>query len=73
MCGSRQDYENLPSYQYLGELKNSDGDVLYLVAIFPTDVQFTSATQADYQAIFSNIGLAFQNIIGDDEYMFLPA
>ncbi len=49
-----EDYTIFPSYQFLGALKTSD-NTFNLVALFPTDVQFTQQTMETYNRMASEL------------------
>lgn len=51
---TQEDYSIFPSYQYLGVLRTADGD-FNLVALFPTDVQFTPETMETYNRMASEL------------------
>ncbi|MBQ1317646.1 MAG: leucine-rich repeat protein [Lachnospiraceae bacterium] len=69
------DYKNLPSYKRLGRLEGEDkysGEKItyYLVAVYPTDVQFTAATESEYKTIFNDLDTAFGYIVGKEGFIF---
>ena len=51
---SKEDYSIFPSYQYLGVMRTADSD-FNLVALFPTDVQFTPETIDVYSQMVSQL------------------
>ena len=56
-----RDFIQLPSYQYLGTLQQED-QVLYIVAEYPTDVQFDEASSASYMEMQQQIDGILQSI-----------
>ena len=47
-------YKELPDYQLVGSLDTQDGS-FYLVALFPTDVQFTEETMDAYNGMYEKL------------------
>ena len=47
-------YKDFPSYELLGVLDTPDGS-FHLIALFPTDVQFSEATKEAYNEMFAQI------------------
>ena len=54
MLPTEEDYTIFPDYQLIGALDTPDG-TFNLIALFPTDVQFTEASAADYTAMSENV------------------
>ena len=49
-----ESYKDLPDYQMLGSLDTADGS-FYLIALFPTDVQFSESTAERYNEMFNQL------------------
>ena len=49
-----EDYTVFPSYDWLGVLKTPDGE-FNMIVIYPTDVQFSEDTAAEYNEMAADI------------------
>lgn len=58
-----EDFTVIPEFTYLGTYTYYDGTMYSVVAIFPSDVQFTEDTQAEYQSMFSQANSIFATFV----------
>lgn len=64
------EYDYLPSYEYLGTLSNNDNKFV-LISELPTDVQFDTATQDSYMKLAGSYESIIESITGINEYTFV--
>ena len=56
-----EDYTVFPSYDYLGMLKTTDGE-FNMIALYPTDVQFSEGTSAEYGEMTDDINRIIKTV-----------
>lgn len=56
-----EDYTVFPSYDYLGMLKTPDGE-FNMIALYPTDVQFSEGTSAEYGEMTDDINRIIKTV-----------
>ena len=49
---NKEEYETFPSFDLLGELEDTAGNKYHVVAVYPTDVQFSEKDKDNYMAMF---------------------
>lgn len=64
------DYQNMPHYRDLGELTDGDGNLWYVAAWFPTDVQFSETGAANYAAMEEEIDTILASLEACKGYFF---
>lgn len=67
---SSTDFYNLPSYELLGYITDNNGNYWYLVAIYPTDVQFDSGNEALYAKMSGEISRILSTLTLKDGYSY---
>lgn len=73
-CVSKDEYfTELPSYDYLGILKNDEGDQYYLYAWFATDVRFSEPFKELYRKMDNEYSRIAATVEGAGGYTFYPA
>lgn len=60
-------------YNYLGTLTNSNGNKLYVIIYWPTDVQFSMTQQAIYSKMYAEQDRIIGQIEGVNGWTFAPA
>ncbi|MCI5593931.1 MAG: hypothetical protein PUG78_03930 [Eubacteriales bacterium] len=65
-----EDYTVFPSYDYLGMLKTPDGE-FNMIALYPTDVQFSEGTSAEYGEMTDDINRIIKTVkaVGGAEFV----
>ncbi len=48
-----EEYKTIANYEFLGDLEDADGRVHHVVAVFPTDVQYSRENAESYKAMSS--------------------
>lgn len=66
-------YTELPSYDLVGYLEDGTGNAMYLVAQYPTDVQFCTAAAELYAQMDGQIPAILQTICAVPGYTYTPA
>ena len=49
----KEDYKIIADHDLLGELQDEEGNVYHVVAVYPTDVQYSKANKDNYMAMFN--------------------
>ncbi len=65
-------YNNLPAYKYMGRILFRPAEPYEIVALYPTDVQFTDATSSEYNALKGDIESVLESFAPNSEYAFYP-
>ena len=67
----KEEFDFLPSYELLGELK-AENKLYYVVVIYPTDVQFTTESAESYLALQEDIPNVLESLTFVDSVEFSP-
>ena len=61
-----EDYEIIPDHGLLGELEDTEENKYHVVAVFPTDVQYTREGRDAYMALFKDADTVLDSITAAD-------
>ena len=61
-----EDYEIIPDHDLLGELEDTEENKYHVVAVFPTDVQYTREGRDAYMALFKDADTVLDSITATD-------
>lgn len=67
----KEDYRIIADYDLTGELENEAGDRYHIVAVYPTDVQFSRENRIDYTALSNDADLILDSIEPADGWSVL--
>lgn len=65
------DYQHLPSYDLLGQVTDNNGNYWYLIAMYPTDVQFDTGNDALYSKMYNDISRILSTLTLKEGYSFV--
>lgn len=63
-------YDHYPDYKLVGVLTTDGGFVEHLVAIYPTDVEFTEEAAQTYQSLYDQIPDVLKSVTANEGYTF---
>ena len=58
----KEDYKIIADHDLLGELQDQDGNVYHVVAVYPTDVQYSKENKDKYMAMFNEAEAVLDNL-----------
>lgn len=61
-----EEYEKIADFDLIGELEDSEGNEYHVIAVFPTDVQYTREGRDDYMALFKDADTVLDSITAAD-------
>ena len=61
-----EEYEKIADFDLIGELEDSEGNEYHVIAVFPTDVQYTKEGRDAYMALFTNADTVLDSITAAD-------
>ena len=61
-----EEYEKIADFDLIGELEDSEGNEYHVIAVFPTDVQYTREGRDAYMALFTNADTVLDSITAAD-------
>lgn len=64
------EYDQYPDYKLVGLLTTVDGFTEHLVAIYPTDVEFTEEAAQTYQSLYDQIPDILNSVTANGDYTF---
>lgn len=57
-----EEYEKIADFDLIGELEDSEGNEYHVIAVFPTDVQYTREGRDAYMALFRDADTVLDSI-----------
>ena len=68
----REDYKIIADHDLLGELKDSAGNEYHVVAVFPTDVQYSREDMDSYTEMYHDADVILDSITAADGCIYDP-
>ena len=68
----KEDYTMIADYELTGNLEDMDGSRYHVVAVYPTDVQFSRENRNDYRALSNDADIILDSIQPADGYTYTP-
>ena len=68
----KEDYTMIADYELTGNLEDMNGSKYHVVAVYPTDVQFSRENRNDYRALSNDADIILDTIQPADGYTYTP-
>ena len=65
-----EEYKKIADNDLIGELEDSEGNEYHVIAVFPTDVQYTREGRDDYMTLFKDADTVLDSITAADECVY---